>query len=85
MVYSIDPATFRVVQVEYDRCAEQDTNVLTHYRVVYSNYRAFGNSSLPSTVTTYANGVLSSLLDITDFTSGIVNPPSLFDLSGVAK
>jgi hypothetical protein len=84
-VYSVDPVTFRILQLDYDRCAERDTNVIVHYKIVYSNYRSFGDALLPSTVTTYTNEAVSSVLEISDFTSGVTNDPSLFELSGVTK
>jgi len=85
IVYFIETETNRIVQVEYDRCAEEDSNVIFHYRVVYSDYTESGGRSIPATVTTYLNGAFLSELKIASYAENTGASPATFTLPEVTR
>jgi len=85
VVYSIDAKTLRIVQIEYTRSAEEDSNALMHYRIVYSDYSNFAGRAIPDTVTTYLNGAFLSELKVSSFQENADLPARAFDLPEVTK
>jgi hypothetical protein len=85
VTYSIDPQTFRIVVMDYDRAAENDSKVVTHYRVIYGPYRREAGKDIPQTVSAYANNVFSSEIKIASFKEDDAISQSEFDMQGVGK
>ncbi len=85
ITYYIDPTTLDILQIQYSRSAEEDSNALFHYQIVYSNYRAIAGHPIPTTVTTYLNGGFVSELTVNSFEENGALPPSAFVLPEVTK
>jgi hypothetical protein len=69
-VYSIDAATYQVVQMEYQHSPERNTNYEFRCRVGYSGYQVIQGRLVPTTVMTYVNDTPYSLLSIASYSEG---------------
>ena len=85
VIYSVDPRTLQILQVEYSRSAENDTNAITHYRVVYSDYQMMSGRLVPALVTTFADDKLASELRITSYTENSDISSSSFSIPEASK
>lgn len=84
-IYSIDPTTFNIVQLEYDRCAENDGNALKHVVLIYSNFANEGNREIAKTITSFVENKFEAELDITAYQENVAAPPTDFQLPEVTK
>jgi hypothetical protein len=84
-IYSIDPATLRIIQIQFDRCAEHDTNALTHFRVMYSDYRTLNGRLVPTKVITFANDAFTSELHIASYQENAAVSSTSFDPQEATK
>jgi hypothetical protein len=85
ITYCIDPSTLEILQIEYTRSAEEDSNALLHYKIVYSDYTALGGRRIPTTVTTYLDGAFLSELKVTSYLENASAPAAAFDIPEVTK
>lgn len=85
VVYSVDPSTYRILQIEYDRSAENDTNDLTHFRIVYSDYQPLGGRPIATTITTFANDKFFSEIRLKSFQDDVAVSSDMFSIPEVQK
>ena len=84
-VYSIDPTTFHVVQLEYDRCAENDSTALKHVVLIYSNFANEENRAIARTITSFIDNKFEAELNITAYQDNVAASPTDFQLPEVTK
>jgi hypothetical protein len=84
-IYMIDSSTFEVTAIGYSSCAEEDSSSMTNYQVVFSNYKNLSGRQVPTTITTYANGIMTSIVSVENYTEGLQLSANSFDVNGVKK
>ncbi len=85
VVYFMDADSSLIVQTEYTRGAEEDSNALMHYRIVYSNYTEFDGRLIPTTMTTYLNRAFLSELTMTSYQESSSTTATMFDIPETTK
>ena len=75
--YSIDPNTMQVVQMKFKVCAENNSEAIRTFRIVYSNYISMGRRQIPTTLSEFDKDTVLYKISLTAYSE---HP----DLSGIS-
>ena len=66
--FYIDRQSGTVSKIEYQSCAENNTNLVSTEQIVFSDYRLVSGVLVPFTQSSYSNGVLQAVVTFTSVT-----------------